>query len=146
MWRCGVVVITTAQLHSTEPELRFCAGSNPACGISEIRDGEDLWQWSRLEIRLNTFRWSTMPPKQFIIIIIIIIRRLELFIVYRSSSDLPPQIARIHHNKMQLWPLVVTKLSRHLAAVLVKECYFSYSVRISSWTKVWGATWRVLLS
>ena len=41
-WRCGVVAITTAQLHSTKPELRFCAGSNPACGVSEIRDGEDL--------------------------------------------------------------------------------------------------------
>ena len=41
-WRPGVVVITTAQLHSTKPELRFCAGSNPARGVSEIRDGEDL--------------------------------------------------------------------------------------------------------
>ena len=41
--RCrGVVVITTAQLHSTKRELRFCAGSNPAHGVSEIRDGEDL--------------------------------------------------------------------------------------------------------
>ena len=40
--RRGVVVITTAQLHSTKPELRFCAGSNPARGVSEIRDGEDL--------------------------------------------------------------------------------------------------------
>ena len=69
-WRRGVVVITTAQLHSTKPELRFCAGSNPARGVSEIRDGEDLWQWSRLEIRLNAFRRSTMPQKQFIIIII----------------------------------------------------------------------------
>ena len=38
----GVVVITTAQLHSTNPELRFCAGSNSARGVSEIRDGEDL--------------------------------------------------------------------------------------------------------
>ena len=38
----GVVVIITAQLHSTKPELRFCAGSNPAHGVSEIRDGEDL--------------------------------------------------------------------------------------------------------
>ena len=37
-----VVVITSAQLHSTKPELRFCAGSNPARGVSEIRDGEDL--------------------------------------------------------------------------------------------------------
>ena len=42
MWRRGVVVITTAQLHSTKPELRFCADSNPARGVSEIRDGEDL--------------------------------------------------------------------------------------------------------
>ena len=41
-YRRGAVVITTAQLHSTKPELRFCAGSNPACGVSEIRDGEDL--------------------------------------------------------------------------------------------------------
>ena len=41
-WRRGVVVITTAQLHSTKPELRLCASSNPARGVSQIRDGEDL--------------------------------------------------------------------------------------------------------
>ena len=41
-WRRGVVVIATAQLHSIKPELRFYTGSNPACGVSEIRDGEDL--------------------------------------------------------------------------------------------------------
>ena len=41
-WRHGVVVITAAQLHSTKPELRFCTGSNPVRGVSEIRDGEDL--------------------------------------------------------------------------------------------------------
>ena len=41
-WRRGVVVITTAQLHSTKPELRLCASSNSARGVSEIRDGEDL--------------------------------------------------------------------------------------------------------
>ena len=35
------VVIITAQLHSTKPELRFCAGSNSARGVSKIRDGED---------------------------------------------------------------------------------------------------------
>ena len=34
---------------------------------TEIRDGEDLWQWPRLEIRLNAFRRSTIPQKQFII-------------------------------------------------------------------------------
>ena len=33
------MVINTAQLHSIKPERRFCAGSNPALGVSEIRDG-----------------------------------------------------------------------------------------------------------
>ena len=62
----GVVVITTAQLHSAKPELNFCASSNPARGASEIRNGEDLSQWSPLEIRLNAFHRSTIPQKQFI--------------------------------------------------------------------------------
>ena len=64
------MVITTAQLHSTKPQLRFCAGSNLACSVLEIHDGEDLWQWSQLEIRLNAFCRSTISQKQFIIIII----------------------------------------------------------------------------
>ena len=68
-WHRGVVVITTAQIHSTKPELRLCADSNRARGVSEIHDGEGLWQWSRLEIRLKAFRRSTIPQKQFIIII-----------------------------------------------------------------------------
>ena len=38
----GVVVITTAQFHSTKPELKFCPNSNPAHGVSEIRNGENL--------------------------------------------------------------------------------------------------------
>ena len=50
-WRRGVAVITTAQLYSTKPELRLCAGSNPDRDASEICDGEDLWQWPRLEIK-----------------------------------------------------------------------------------------------
>ena len=37
-----VVVITTAQLPSTKPKIRFCTGSNPARCVSEIRDREDL--------------------------------------------------------------------------------------------------------
>ena len=68
----GVVIVTAAKLHSTKPELRFCAGSNPARSLSEFRDGEDLWQWFQLEIRQNVFRRSIIPQKQFIIIIIII--------------------------------------------------------------------------
>ena len=39
---CGVVVITTAQLHSSKPEISFCTGSKPVCSMSEIGDGEDL--------------------------------------------------------------------------------------------------------
>ena len=42
MQRHGVVVITTAQLHSSKLELSLCADSNPARGVSEICDGEDL--------------------------------------------------------------------------------------------------------
>ena len=39
---CSVVVVTTAQLHSTKFELRFCSGSNPALRVSEIYNGENL--------------------------------------------------------------------------------------------------------
>ena len=42
IWRCGVVVIATGQLHSTKPKLRVGIGSNPARGVLKIRDGEDL--------------------------------------------------------------------------------------------------------
>ena len=38
----GAVVIIIAQLHSTKPELRFCAGSDPARSVSEIKDVEDM--------------------------------------------------------------------------------------------------------
>ena len=31
------------QPHSTKPELRFCAGSNPTRGVSEIPNDGDLW-------------------------------------------------------------------------------------------------------
>ena len=33
------MVITTARLHSTKSELRFCTGSNSARGVSEVFDG-----------------------------------------------------------------------------------------------------------
>ena len=64
-WCSGYHYCTT----STELELRFCAGSYPARGVSEIRDGEGLWQWSWLEIMLNVCHRSTTSQKQFIIII-----------------------------------------------------------------------------
>ena len=37
-----VVVITTVQLHSAKPQLRFYASSNSARGVSKICEGEDL--------------------------------------------------------------------------------------------------------
>ena len=43
-WRCGVVVITTAQLHSAKPELKLCAGSNllAACrGFAMVPTGNN---------------------------------------------------------------------------------------------------------
>ena len=41
-WRRGAVVIASAQLHLTKPELMFCADSNPAHGVSKIRNGIHL--------------------------------------------------------------------------------------------------------
>ena len=59
---------STAQLHSTKPELTFCTGLNAAHGVLETDRCENLWWWSWLEIRCSTFRRSVSPQKQFIII------------------------------------------------------------------------------
>ena len=56
-----VGVIAAAKLHSAKSELRFCTGSNPVRGVLEIHVGEDLRQWPRLDMRLNSFHWSTIP-------------------------------------------------------------------------------------
>ena len=58
---CGLVVISTAQLHSTKPELWFCADSVPAFVVLENCDCKNLWQWSQWEIRLNALCRSTIP-------------------------------------------------------------------------------------
>ena len=42
MWRRGVVVIISAQHTPTQFELRLSTSSNPARGVSEIRDSEDI--------------------------------------------------------------------------------------------------------
>ena len=65
-FKCGLMWLSL--LHKFI-QLNLNSGSNPAHGVSEIRDGEDPWQWSQLEIRLNLLRHSTIPQKQFIIII-----------------------------------------------------------------------------
>ena len=38
----GVVIFATAKFYSIKPELKFCAGSNPASTVSEVCDGENL--------------------------------------------------------------------------------------------------------
>ena len=63
LWHRGVEVIATVQLQAAKTELRFCAGSNPARCESEIRVGEDIRQWPRLEIGLHAFSRSTIPQK-----------------------------------------------------------------------------------
>ena len=37
-----VVALTSAHFHGTKPTLRFCVGSNPARGASEICNGKNF--------------------------------------------------------------------------------------------------------
>ena len=74
VWWCsgvvmyGAVVLWLSRLHN------FIHQSLNSGSVQVQIDGEDIfWQRSWLEIKLNAFRWSTIPQKQFIIIIIIII-------------------------------------------------------------------------
>ena len=76
-------------------------------GVSEIRDGEDLWQWSRLEIRLNAFRWSTIPQKQFTIIIIIIIIMDGSFL--KPDNRFEPPISLQLSMLVSIWPIRLLK-------------------------------------
>ena len=70
MWHRGAVVITAAQLPTTKSKLRLCAGSNPACEVSEICDRK----WSRLEIRrkrlssVNQSAKTVHHPRVFLIL------------------------------------------------------------------------------
>ena len=42
--RYDVVAITTRRRHPIKPGLRLCTDLNPAHGVSEVCDGENLWQ------------------------------------------------------------------------------------------------------
>ena len=87
--RCGVVVITTAKLHSTKHEISFC--------MSEIPDGEELWQWSWLEIRLNAIHRSIIPQKQFIIIKCQSEQYIIIIIIITVSITVPGE-SRVHYK------------------------------------------------
>ena len=41
-WCRDVMVIISAQLHSTKLEPRFCEGANIVCGVLEIYNAENL--------------------------------------------------------------------------------------------------------
>ena len=135
--RHGVMVITTAKLHLSKLELRLCAGSNPAPGVSEICDGEDFWQLSRLKIRLNNFRRSTIPQKQFIFIIIIIIfvctSRITVALLKWSSDRL--EIAAKGFLKLSnLFVLIKLKrllLPKHFAYVTFGKLLRVFSTKVN---------------
>ena len=73
MWRHAAVVISTAQLLSTKPELRFCAGLNFALvfclrsAMVRISDNGPDWKWGSTPVIVNH------SAKAIIIIIIIVI-------------------------------------------------------------------------
>ena len=81
-WHRDVVAIANAYLHSAKLDLRFCVGSNPTCGVSKACGSENVWQWSWVEIRLNTFCRSTISQKQFIIIIMISLLQINWILVW----------------------------------------------------------------
>ena len=58
-WLYLISVNTTHDFIQQSPELRFCAGSNLARGVSMHCNGENLWRQSRLETRFNVFCPST---------------------------------------------------------------------------------------
>ena len=71
-WRRGVVIITTALLHLKILNAGF---AQVQILLSTCRrcDGENLWQWSQMEIRLNVICQSTILQKQFIIILVLMV-------------------------------------------------------------------------
>ena len=145
LWRRGVVVTTYAQLHSVKLDLRFCAGLNPAPGVSEIRDREDLGPECWLERTINAFCRSTIRKKQFIIIIVLS----EAFKQYWQRSVKPPffDIALTkmrphfspkkgsHYQCYRLIPEVVNELHKNTTNKLnqvfdreMRSCYASASI------------------
>ena len=82
-----VVVINSVQLHSRKPELRFCAGSYPPRGVSGICNVEDLWQWSRLKIKLYPIPWSGIRQKQFIIISDFFLNVIKVQVFFRKNIE-----------------------------------------------------------
>ena len=119
-WCHGVVVIVTVKFHSTKSEIRFCAGSNPAASVLGICDGENLWQWSPLEIRLNAFHKLNIPQKQFIIMMMITnsLSHFSLRLFAFESDRLHYEWEREHRANVTWKHEENSSLSRSLFALL----------------------------
>ena len=109
-------------------------GSNPLCSVSKVRDDEDLWQWSRLEIRLNTFHWSTIPWKKFIIIFIFITLSLSLLFSVRTSKW---QASSFCLHKKEMMVLVSNLIFFPANFPLVYASKHSLSIFFHWFTKFW---------
>ena len=98
-----VVFIIIAQLHSKEFELRFCAVSNPARGVSEICDGENFWQWFRLEIRRKRL-WSINHSSKTIQFIIKSLSSFSLRPSSRGIASYPYILRKLPLSEFSLGP------------------------------------------
>ena len=115
-------VITIAQLHSSKPEFRFCAGENPARSVSEICNPEYLWQWSRMEIRTNPLRRSTILQKQFITIIHHHNGTISFAVPKNQPTRICPKVNKI--QEYYFWMLFI-HCKTEKSFLLVDEIYMS---------------------
>ena len=119
-------------------------------------DGEDLWQWSLLEIRLNFFRQSAIPQKQFIvssfiiiiIIIIIINHHLSspstLLIIIPLAAIAINNVGQLINSSVEYWKWNVWPYVFFVFLLLGFEIlYLSPSRKIITNPEVYGA-WSVL--
>ena len=130
------MVITTAHLHSTKPELRLCTSSNSARCVSDICDNENLRQWSRLDLRLNAFRLSTIPQEQ---IIIIKFQEINNKSVSKDVEKYVPKSGRRSQNlnmKHHLYPKSIQNIN----------LYFTYESKMQHYVfffSLWNHLWSI---
>lgn len=73
LWHYSIVVILSAQLHSTKLGFRFCRGLNSAYSMSDICNNPNLTMkvWCQLKTRSNTYYQATgnHSGKQFHVVL-----------------------------------------------------------------------------
>ena len=139
------MVITTAQLHSSMPELRF-----RLCHVG------DSWCWGYVygpswKIRLNTFPQLIIPLKQFIIIKHLLLSVCYYHVMYAFQSEPTPYIclhvkdlfARSRHEIWSLSDCDWTRTHNHLVHKRTWTMWLWVQVQLQSITKfnnncLWG--------